>query len=242
MPWHLRTRGIVLVTLHAVNVERAREWVPPDYRILQFWPGKTLGGLWVAEYGPGSDLEYKELIASCATVWYRGRPALWATHLYVDNPKSVQGGRELLGAPKHFARFSRVKEDKGEQHRMTVGDEGVPICRFRYNRAFWLWRQRVRLPALHRDVRDVSGNTIVAHGNAIHGRIGLLRARVEIPAQSPLAPLGLGAPGFSFGMREVTATLGGAPFLPIRMESLSPPADPPQNPAGEESHRGGAQH
>lgn len=220
MPWRLRAEGMVLVTLHRVAVERARAFVPSEFRILQYWPGWTVGGLFLARYGPGSDLEYNELIASCATVLHRGRPAPWATHLFVDNPDSVAGGRALLGAPKHLAAFAR---EEGARSSLTVGDAGRPVCRLHFGRQLWLWRQRLRVAALHLDVRDSSCSTIAIHGNELHGRMGLTRARVEIPEASPLHPLRFGRPLLSLCARNVTLLLGGAPFLPLQHRPVTPP-------------------
>lgn len=220
MPWHLEPCGVIPVTLHWVEVDRARGFVPPEFSVVAFRPGKTIGGLFTAEYGPGSELEYNELIASCATVWYRGRLAAWTTHVYVDNPESVRGGRQLLGVPKHFAPFTR---EIGTRNRITVGEMDRPICRIAYGRPLWLWRQRLRLAALHLDARDPSGATAVAHGNELRGRLGLLRATVEIPAESPLSVLGFGPPLLSLCGRGVEATLGGAPFLPPRTVPVTPP-------------------
>lgn len=209
MPWRLRPNDVALITLHIVDVDRARAWVPPEYPIVRFWPGKTIGGLWVAEYGPGSDLQYNELIVACATVWYRGRPAPWATHLYVDNPLSVRGGRELLGAPKELAPFTR---QPGARAHIAVGDPQSPICRISYGRQLWLWRMRVRLPALHKDMRTLG--QISVHGNEVRGRVGLARAQVEIPESSPLHALGFGPPLLGVCGKDVEALFGGAPFLP----------------------------
>ena len=218
MPWRLEPEGVTLITLHTVDVDRARAWVPPEYPILQFWPGKTMGGLWVAKYGPGSDLQYNELIAACATVWYRGRPAPWATHLYVDNPLSVRGGRELIGAPKDLAPFTRHANARSH---ITVGDPQHPICRISYGRQLWLWRVGVRLPALHLDVRNPG--RVSVHGNEVRGRIGFTRARVDIPEGSPLHALGFGRPLMSVCGKGVEAVFGGAPFLPHdSVPSLTP--------------------
>ncbi len=220
MPWRVRAHGLVLVTLHWVEVERARAFVPPELSIIRFLPGKTIGGLFLAEYGPGSDLEYSELIVSGATVWYRKRPCAWATHLFVDNPTSVEGGRSLLGAPKHLTRLSREEEP---ENRFTVGEADLPVCNLRHGRQIWLWRQRLRLMALHRDVRDPSGATVAAHGNELHGRWGLTRAKVEVPEKSPLRDLGFGRPLLSLCGKDVEAVLGGASFLPLHLLSVAPP-------------------
>lgn len=221
MPWRLRVPDVAVATLHWVGLERARRFVPRGMRILSPWPGRTVGGLFVAGYGPGSDLRYNELIASCATIWYRGRPAVWATHLFVDNPDSVAGGRALLGVPKVLASFTR---EAGERTRVRVGDAENPICRISHGRPRWLWRQRVRIGALNRDVRDGSGRTVQAFGNEVRGRVGVVRAEVEIAPGSPLAELGLGGPLFSVCGTELDAVFGGAPYLPQRALSVSPDA------------------
>lgn len=223
MPWRLRARGLVLITLHWVEVERVRALVPPELPIVHFLPGKTIGGLLVAEYGPGSVLEYNELIVSGATVWYEKRLCAWATHLFVDSRESVEGGRSLLGAPKQLASFSR---QDGVGGRITVGEENHPVCLLSYHRQIWLWRQRVRLAALHRDVRDPSGATVSVHGNEVRGQWGVTRAAVEIPASSPLRDLGFGGPVLSLCGKDVDAVLGGASFLPLHLRSMTPYGHP----------------
>jgi acetoacetate decarboxylase len=147
MPWRLVAREATLVTLHWVELERARGFVPPEIRIASFLPGRTIGGLFVAEYGPGSDLQYNELIAAAATVWHGGKSCAWVTHLYVDSHESVAGGRDLLGAPKHFARFTRASDGADQ---VVVGEPSRPICRVRFGRRLWLWKQRLRVIGLER--------------------------------------------------------------------------------------------
>ena len=221
MPWHQVMRGTTVLTLHWVPVRRAHEHVPEGFKVLSFWPGYTIGALLLAEYGPGSDLEYNELIVSCATVLYTGRLAAWVTHLFVDSSDSVDGGRQLLGAPKHLAPFRR---EDGARHRITIGDAADPICRLDFGRQLWLWRQRGRAPALHLDVRGASRATVSAHGNEVRGRIELTRVKVEIPQRSPLKSLGLDRPFLSLCGTEMEAVMGGAPFLPLRSIPLSLPA------------------
>lgn len=220
MPWHLRARGIVLITLHWVEVQRARAHVPPELSIVRVLPDWTIGGLFLAEYGAGSDLEYNELIVCGAAVWHEGWPGAWATHLFVDNPDSVIGGRALLGAPKQLASFAR---EEGQHSRIRVEAAEGPICRVDYGRQLWLWRQRVRLAALHLDVRDPSHSTLAVHGNELRGRVGFTRATVEIPETSPLHELGFGRRSLSMCARDVAAVLGGAAFLPLHFRSIAPP-------------------
>jgi hypothetical protein len=221
MPWHLVTRGTTLITLHPVRIRDARQWVPRRFRILPIVPGYTLGGLFVTDYGPGSDLQYNELIAAGAAVWHDRRLCPWVTHLFVDSEASVEGGRKLLGVPKRLASFTR---DRGEQgDRVTVGEAGRPICTFEVNRRLWLWRQRLRAVSLHQDVRDDEGRTVVAQGNELNGGFGAARARVEIAADSPLKGLGLGRPLLAGCARDLEAVLGGAPFYPSRTLTMEEP-------------------
>lgn len=218
MPWRLRSRGLVVASLHWVDVRRAEALVPPELSILRFLAGRTIGGLFMAEYGPGSDLQYSELIVGAATVWYRRRPALWVTDLFVDDPRSVAGGRALLGAPKHLAPFTRA------EGKITVGHPAAPVCRASYHPRLWLWKQRLRLAALHRDVREISGASAALHGQEMAGRWGLARVEVEVPPDSPLRRLGLGDPIAGFCGRDVEFLLGGAPFLPLRLIPVTPAA------------------
>ncbi len=67
---------------------------------------KTLGGVYLSYYGSGSALEYSELIIIGAIAGYQGKFGGWVTHIYVDNPDSVAGGREIWGLPKELAEFS----------------------------------------------------------------------------------------------------------------------------------------
>jgi acetoacetate decarboxylase len=63
-PWTLM--GYAVQTLQFVDTRQARSFVPSKLRILSVLPGKTLGGMYLASYGPGSVLEYDELIVAAA--------------------------------------------------------------------------------------------------------------------------------------------------------------------------------
>jgi hypothetical protein len=99
------------------------------------------------------------------------------------------------------------------------------VCRIRYSPRIWLWKQRILLAALHRDVRDPSGATVAVHGEEMTGRWGLARVEVEFPPTSPLRRLELGAPITGFCGRDVELILGGAPFLPLRFLRVTSAAD-----------------
>ncbi len=103
-PWTLK--GHSLQSLHWLEVEHVRDSVPPELQILSPWPGKTLGGVYVAAYQQGSTLVYNELIVVSALVYAQGKFGAWISHIYVDNPDSVAGGREIWGLPKQLAQFT----------------------------------------------------------------------------------------------------------------------------------------
>jgi acetoacetate decarboxylase len=46
-------------------------------------------------------LEYNELIIIAAVLGYKGKFGAWISHIYVDNPDSVAGGREIWGYLKN---------------------------------------------------------------------------------------------------------------------------------------------
>lgn len=215
MPWRLRSSGNLIASLHWVDAERARGLVPAELSVVEFVPGKTLGGLFLADYGPGSDLRYKELIVGAATVWHRRRLVLWVSDLYVDTAASVTGGRALLGAPKQLASFVFAE---GEAR---VDDQAGPICRVQYRPRVWLWRQRVRLAAMHKDVRDAAGGTVALHGEEMRGQWGVAKVEVDILPESPLQALALSNPILGFCGRNVELLLGGAPFLPLQSLQVS---------------------
>ncbi|HLV80432.1 MAG TPA: acetoacetate decarboxylase family protein, partial [Chthonomonadaceae bacterium] len=104
-PWHLQ--GAAFPMLQVVDSRRARLFVPYGLKIVSLWPGKTLGGLILASYGPGSDLEYNELIAFPALVRRGLKWGVWISHIYVDDDNSLLGGREIWGLPKQWAEFTR---------------------------------------------------------------------------------------------------------------------------------------
>jgi hypothetical protein len=95
-PWTLQ--GYSLQTLNLIDITAARSLVPSELEIISVWPGKTLGGVYVASYGSGSTLEYNELIVVSAITRYANRFGTWISHIYVDNPDSVAGWSRDLGA------------------------------------------------------------------------------------------------------------------------------------------------
>lgn len=90
-PWNLY--GNALQFLHLVDLDRAKALVPSDLEVITILPRKTLGGLYLSVYEATSTLSYHELIVIPALVRYQGSIGSWISHIYVDHPESVAGGR-----------------------------------------------------------------------------------------------------------------------------------------------------
>jgi acetoacetate decarboxylase len=124
-PW--KAKGFVVQTLRLIDVEKVRRFVPSELEIVSVLPGKTLGSVYIADYGPGSALEYNELIVAPALT-RRGRTIrFWISHIYVDNRDSMAGGREIWGLPKEIAQFN-WSQDRRE---IEIRQEGRLLCSLR---------------------------------------------------------------------------------------------------------------
>jgi hypothetical protein len=129
--------------------------------------------MYVGRYGPGSTLEYSELIAG--VVVRRGwRIGLRVTHIYVDSEASLEGGRAIWGLPKELAEFdwseAGVTVTQGTRRICSVATSlkpgGIP-----------LWAP----------VRAVgTGDWFAA---SIRSRVRLGWADWDVPRESPLAEI-----------------------------------------------------
>jgi acetoacetate decarboxylase len=102
-PWFLNGFGIAGLGL--APIDRCFNFTPKGVQPIAVLPNRTLAGLFVGRYGPGSTLEYSELIAVCGLVRAVGRYGFWVSHIYVDDQRSRAGGREIWGLPKELATF-----------------------------------------------------------------------------------------------------------------------------------------
>ena len=184
-PWHLEGPSVVVPAL--VPIENARRLIPDSLRIVPATPGHTLGGLIAVTYEPGSTLTYSELVV-CAGLVRSGRHlGGWISHIWVDSPQSVNGGRGIWKLPKELAEFELDRPADGSQ-RFTARADGATLVRI----AAAAPRVRVPLGGL---VPMISASD----GGGKHwftlGRSGLragpARVKVEIPPGSPFAELGL---------------------------------------------------
>jgi len=182
-PWQLKGRGFL--TLYWVEIDRVRPLIPKQLQIFSFFPGKTLGGVYVGSYEDGSTLRYSELIGVAALIYHRGKIGAWISHIYVDNPDSVAGGRAIWGLPKEIAQF----EWESKASAVTVKQGDRPLCHLQ---SYW------QLPGIEHPVQVPAHsllNSQLVHFNG-QGKLKWHWAGVDIqiPAESAIADLGLGQP------------------------------------------------
>jgi acetoacetate decarboxylase len=179
-PWSLK--GFALQSLRLVDSARAQAFVPPPLQIVSVLPGKTLGVLYVASYGPESVLSYNELIVAPALTCYRKHIGFWISHIYVDHPDSIAGGREIWGLPKQLAQFTW---QLGEPGQVTVRQNEQLLCALHSTSQRRLWRQWLFVPAL-----SMLDTKLLWFKGAITAQVGFGKGRVDVPSTSPFAALG----------------------------------------------------
>lgn len=193
-PWHLK--GTAMQVLRLVPIERARAFVPERFKIVPILPGRTLGGVYLADYRPGSVLTYHELLIVPAIVRYRRKIGFWISHIYVDDADSMAGGREVWGLPKELADFT------WQDDHITVQQAGQTLCTLHHTPPRSLWRQRLAMPNLS----QLKGDVLFAKAR-IAGKLAVGGCQVDVPRLSPLGELGLAGPGrvFHFNNLEFIA-------------------------------------
>jgi acetoacetate decarboxylase len=193
-PWTLH--GHAVHTLRLVDRVRARAFVPPGLDVISVLPGKTLGGVYLAAYGPGSALPYHELIVVAALVRAGTHVGAWISHIYVDHPDAMAGGREIWELPKALAQFTW---ETGNGRRVTVRQDGRVVCTLHYGSPRRLWRQPLYLPVL--SLRGAQRLRFTGTGTA---RIGLGQGRVDVPAGTPWAALDVAGAARTYHYDEMT--------------------------------------
>jgi hypothetical protein len=183
-PWRLQ--GDCLLAVHLIETARARPFVPPELAIVPVLPGRTLAAAFLVRYGPGSVIEYGELAVIAALVRWESSRGFWISHIYVDDPASLEGGRELWGLPKELAEFTWEGDAR---RRVQVRQGGRPLFAADAGRPLRLWRQRMTLPFLSYKQPD-----LLRFRARVSAGIGLSGGALRVPAESPFAGLGLGRP------------------------------------------------
>ncbi|MEG5057948.1 acetoacetate decarboxylase family protein [Microcoleus sp. A2-C5] len=206
-PWNLQ--GYAIQTLQLLDVARVRPLVPSELEIVSVLPGKTLGGVYISSYGLGSMMEYNELIVVSAIANYAGKWGAWISHIYVDNPHSVAGGREIWGLPKELAQFSWEGNDSVKAtplgYRVTVSQANRQLCSLNYS------KQSLALPvSFSGNVFSALSSNLLLFKGEFNSRIGLLRGELEIPEDSHFANLNLSQPLLTVGCEDMRL-IAGAP-------------------------------
>jgi hypothetical protein len=197
-PWQLR------------GVFRASLWLVPRSSVEGFLPqgvspvtldDKVLILTGWAVYTPGGVLEYRELLCAVAVGSWRTL-GVTVTHIWVDNPASMAGGRELWGIPKRLARFTSPESDGFSEE---AHDEHGPIARLAFGRTASL---PGRWPLPLRTIQSLEGKLKVTRVRAT-GQVGFGSARWSFDEAGPLAflhglrpivSMRLGSMGVSFGL------------------------------------------
>ena len=180
-PWTLK--GDAFVTLQLLDIGRVRHLIPAELNIVSVLPGKTIGGVYLSKYSSGSVLEYSELIIIAGVLSYEGKFGGWVSHIYVDNPDSVAGGRQVWGLPKELAQFS------WEASSVTVSQSGNLLCKFNYQ------RQSFGLPLkLGAAAFSCKESNLLIFPAFVEANFGLVSSKLEIPTTSPFAWLNISQP------------------------------------------------
>jgi hypothetical protein len=161
---------------------------------------------WVT-YGPGSALEYSELLVARA-VRARGSRSLTVRHMWVDSATSREAGRSLWAMPKELASFEREDGEVGRvaRTRWSATVDGVPLAHAEFADASGLVPLRVPVRAgtwqVHEDARPVAARL------AGTTRALPCLATWEVAADGPLGWLHGRAPLISGRLRDFAMTLG----------------------------------
>lgn len=211
-PWQLQ--GKALCTLQWVNSEKAALLVPKELEIISFWGKKTVGSVYLSLYGSGSTLEYSELIIAPAMVRYQGKIGAWISHIYVDNPQSLAGGKEMWGLPKEMANFSWSQGENLQQ--ITVSqNEKMLICFTSQSskRGLSTWGN----VTLKGGCFGLVYPQFVYFTNQFQSKMKQVNSEFTIPQESPFAQLELNKPLFTVEMPNLKLTAG----QPENISSLS---------------------
>jgi acetoacetate decarboxylase len=202
-PWNLY--GNALQSFHLIDLESAKALVPSDLEIVSVLPGKTLGGLYLSVYEPNSTLSYHELIVVAALVRYRGTIGTWISHIYVDHPESVEGGRNIWGLPKEMADFTWSNRSAPSVQNVKVAQGNTLLCEAQYSQG--------GLPLSPWGKSKISSNVfgglaqdILAFQGNFEARLRWIRCRLTIPSESPFAAIHLGHPWMTVQLRDLHLT------------------------------------
>lgn len=198
-PWTLK--GYAVQTLQLVSIEQASKFVPSELEIVSLLPGKTLGSIYISSYESGSLLKYNELIVAPSFVRYQEKIGGWISHIYVDNPDSVAGGREIWGLPKEMADFY------WNNGSVSVSQNNCELCSLDYKKGFlnlstW-WKQQLSFGSF-----GGLGEELLFFDNQFKSKIALMEGKLKIPQESPFASLNLDKPLCTLNLQQLELIAG----------------------------------
>lgn len=193
-PWTLK--GNLFVSLSLINIADARPFIPETLDIREVLPQKTLGGIYLANYTSDSTMAYGELIVFPGLARYRDRARSWISHIYVDNPDSIAGGREIWGLPKEMAEFH------WQSDRALVRQNDTILYEVRYRQPW------IKLPVSSslKTFSQLDGK-FVEFIAQFRLNLGWVNATGRVPPDSPFAPLHLDRPFLTFASPDTEAVV-----------------------------------
>jgi acetoacetate decarboxylase len=210
-PWQLQ--GYATQTLNLVDIDLVRQLVPPELDIVAVLPGKTIGSVYISEYQLGSVLTYNELIVAPALVRDRTKIGGWISHIYVDNPNSVAGGREIWGLPKELAEFARI------DRQITVKQQDKILCSLNY-RPNLLSELKITPKITVGCFSNLNGS-LLYFDNSFQGQISSIDSKLEIPESSPFTILNLSTPFLTIDLQDLKLVAGSPEYTSTRLENLA---------------------
>lgn len=199
-PWTLR--GFFLQTLHPIEIERIRPLLPSQLSVISVFPGKTLGGVYLSYYDDRSALSYNELVIIAAIARYGHHFGSWISHIYVDNPDSVAGGRQIWGLPKQLATFTWEKSNDAYDCCVSVTQADRQLCRLSYN----LPNFSFPLPLLFNNFSTLNSN-LISYSVDLKAQYGFVNSKLDIPSNSPFQGLKIPQPWLSIYGQSMQAVI-----------------------------------
>lgn len=196
-PWTLE--GFALQTLHLLDVDRVRPLIPTDLKILSLLPGKTLGGVYIASYQAGSTLRYNELIVISGLIHQSNQWGGWISHIYVDHPDSLAGGREIWGLPKQMAQFHW---NFTQNPSVQVEQDRRSLCSMACRWQSPSWSQSSSVPAF-----SLLDQRLLYFKGAATFNLHLAGLDLTIPPESPFREVDLGQAMLGFYANPLQAVV-----------------------------------
>ncbi|MER7479232.1 acetoacetate decarboxylase family protein [Streptomyces sp. NPDC126510] len=200
-PWHLT--GDMIVSLWRVPVGELPPWpLPPRARPWIVRRRATLVSFWV-DYRPGGVLTYREFLIALVVRHGHGLAA-GTVAAWVDDERSLAGGRALWGIPKERGAITFRADGRGVRGELTA--PGAPAAaRLTYRDVL---RLPCRLPARGHLVQQASDGAECHVPMRISGRPAVGRGRVTTGPEGPLSVLGRHRPLFSLALRDFRSVVG----------------------------------